>query len=78
MKSIALQRRLTRVLADGGIALELAQIPRVMARIQGALGDIPDAQRAYVANALLNLAVTKMVSEEGMRAARRPGCDRTM
>lgn len=65
MGSIVSQRRLTRVLAGDDIALEIAQIETVMTRIQNALRDIPEAQRGYMANALLNLAVSKMVKEEG-------------
>lgn len=65
MASIVSQRRLTRVVAGDDIALEIAQIEIVMTRIQNALRDIPDAQRGYIANALLNLAVSKMVKEEG-------------
>jgi hypothetical protein len=36
-----------------------------MHRIQGSLRDVPMAQREYIANALLNLAVSRMLKEEG-------------
>ena len=37
-----------------------------MQRIQSMLHDVPQAQREYIANALLDLAVSRMVKEEGM------------
>jgi hypothetical protein len=45
--------------------VEVAQLQSVMQRIQHSLRDIPGEQREYVANALLNLAVSRMVREEG-------------
>jgi hypothetical protein len=48
---------------DEGV--EIAQLQAVMHRIQHSLRSIPDEQRDYVANALLNLAVSRMVHEEG-------------
>lgn len=65
MSSISSSRCLTRIVAGDDTSLEIAQIQTVMTRIQTALRDIPDAQRGYVANTLLNLAVTRMVKEEG-------------
>jgi hypothetical protein len=57
-------RCLTRVIVDDD-GVEVAHLQTVMQRIQYALQDIPAAQREYVANALLNIAVTRMVREEG-------------
>jgi hypothetical protein len=45
--------------------LVIAELQSVMQRIQNSLRSIPIAQREYVANALLNLAVSQMVREEG-------------
>ncbi len=56
--------RLTRVVADDA-TLEVAQIQAVMGTIESALRDIPRAHRAYIANALLNVAVSRLVDEEG-------------
>lgn len=57
-------RCLTRVMVDDE-GVEVAQLQAVMHRIQQSLRSIPDEQREYVANALLNLAVSRMVKEEG-------------
>ena len=65
MSSISSSRCLTRIVAGDDMSLEIAQIQTVMTRIQTALRGIPDEQRGYVANALLNLAVMRMVKEEG-------------
>lgn len=60
--------RLTRIVADDA-TLEIAQIQTVMNRIELALREFPQAPRAYIANALLNLAVSKLIDEEaGVRA----------
>jgi hypothetical protein len=56
---------LTRVVVDDGFDLEVGQLQSVMQRIQQSLRDIPASQREYIANALLNVAVTRMVKEEG-------------
>jgi hypothetical protein len=48
---------------DDGV--EIAQLQSVMQRIQHSLRSIPVEQREFVANALLNLAVSRMVREEG-------------
>jgi hypothetical protein len=61
--------RLTRVVTEDA-TLEVAQIEAVMSTIELALRDIPQAHRAYIANALLNAAVSSLVDEEGeIRAA---------
>ena len=56
---------LTRVVVDDGFYLEIGQLQSVMERIQQSLRDIPLTQREYIANALLNVAVTRMLREEG-------------
>jgi hypothetical protein len=55
---------LTRVVVDDSARLDMAQIQAVMCRIQTALKDVPQAERAYIANALLNLAVSKLVKRK--------------
>lgn len=60
---------LTRVMTDDDCGVEIAQLQSVMQRIQGALRDVPLAQREYIANALLNLAVS-LQTEASTRAAR--------
>jgi hypothetical protein len=57
-------RCLTRVMVDDD-GLVVAELQSVMQRIQNSLRSIPIEQREYVANALLNLAVSRMVREEG-------------
>ena len=57
-------RCLTRVMIDDD-GVEIAHLQSVMRRIQHSLRDIPFEQREYIANALLNLAVSTMVREEG-------------
>lgn len=56
---------LTRVVVDDEFDLEIGQLQLVMQRIQQSLSDIPLTQREYIANALLNVAVTRMLKEEG-------------
>lgn len=58
-------RCLTRIVIDDGSGVEVAQLQSVMQRIQYTLRDVPPAQREYIANALLNLAVARMVREAG-------------
>ena len=58
------ERCLTRVMIDD-CSVEVAQLQLVMQRIQCTLHDIPVSQREYVANALLNLAVARMLRETG-------------
>ena len=64
MKSAHSARCLTRVMVDDD-GVEIAQLQSVMQRIQRSLFGIPTEQREFVANALLNLAVSRMVKEEG-------------
>jgi hypothetical protein len=52
-------------MTDDDRGVEVAQLQSVMHRIQSSLRDVPMAQREYIANALLNLAVSRMVKEEG-------------
>ncbi len=56
---------LTRMVVDDDQELEVAQLQSVMHRIQDALCHVPVTQREYIANALLNLAVARMLKEEG-------------
>ena len=60
---------LTRVMTDDDSGVEIAQLQSVMQRIQSALRDVPLAQREYIANALLTLAVS-LQTEANTRAAR--------
>jgi hypothetical protein len=60
---------LTRVMTDDDRGIEIAQLQSVMQRIQSALRDVPPAQREYIANALLNLAVS-LQTDASTRAAR--------
>jgi hypothetical protein len=48
--------------------LVIAELQSVMQRIQRSLRSIPIEQREYVANALLDLAVSRIVREEGAGA----------
>ena len=54
---------ITRVVVDGHEDLELAELQSVMHQIQIALSHIPSAQRTYIGNALLNLAVCRMLRD---------------
>ena len=60
---------LTRVMTDDDHGVEVAQLQSVLQRIQSALRDVPLAQREYIANALLTLAVS-LQTEARTRAAR--------
>lgn len=51
---------LTRVVIDDERTIEVAQLQAAMQRIQSRLNGVPPAQREYIANALLNLAVERM------------------
>lgn len=73
MNSVVSRRCLTRVMTDDDRGVEVAQLQSVMQRIQSALRDMPIAQREYIANALLNLAVSRMVSTQ-TEASTRTGC----
>jgi hypothetical protein len=55
----------TRVVVDGAEDLEIAELQSVMQRIRQSLRHIPEAQRVYVGNALLNLAVCRTIAEAG-------------
>lgn len=59
------QCRITRVVDGDDHDVQLAQLQVVMRRIQTALRDIPTADRIYLGNALLNLAVNRILCEEG-------------
>jgi hypothetical protein len=65
MRSTSASNCLTRVVVDDDYGVEIGQLQLVMQRIQHSLRDIPPAQREYIANALLNVAVTRMLKEEG-------------
>jgi len=65
MNAFVSHRCLTRVMTDDDRGVEIAQLQSVMHRIQSSLRDVPAAQREYIANALLNLAVSRMVKEDG-------------
>jgi hypothetical protein len=65
MNAVVSRRCLTRVMTDDDRGVEVAQLQSVMHRIQSSLRDVPMAQREYIANALLNLAVSRMLKEEG-------------
>jgi hypothetical protein len=69
MNAFVSHRCLTRVMTDDDRGVEIAQLQLVMQRIQSALRDVPLAQREYIANALLNLAVS-LQTEASTRAAR--------
>ena len=60
---------MTRVMTDDDRGVEIAQLQSVMQRIQSALRDVPLAQRDYIANALLTLAVS-LQTDASTRAAR--------
>ena len=60
---------LTRVMTDDDRGVEVAQLQSVLERIQSALRDVPLAQREYIANALLTLAVS-LQTDASTRAAR--------
>lgn len=59
------QCRITRVVDGETHDVQLAQLQVVMQRIQTALRDVPTAERIYLGNALLNLAVNRILCEEG-------------
>ena len=63
----ALSQCITRVVVDGSADLELVELQSVMQRIQQSLHDIPSAQSTYIGNALLNLAVCRMVQDTGVQ-----------
>lgn len=64
MRSNASSSCITRVVVDGQQEVELAELQLVMQRIQGVLHHlVPLAQRIYLGNALLDLAVHCMLRE---------------
>lgn len=65
MSSTSSARCLTRVMIDDDCGIEVAQFQAVMHRIQCMLHDVPAAQREYIANALLDLAIARMLKESG-------------
>ena len=66
MRSNESSAGITRVAIDGHQDVELAHLQVVMERIQRAVRQVvPPEQRAYIGNALLNLAVCHMVRETG-------------
>jgi hypothetical protein len=69
MNTYVSHRCLTRVMTDDDGSVEIAQLQLVLQRIQSALRDVPLAQREYIANALLNLAVS-LQTDASTRAAR--------
>jgi hypothetical protein len=69
MNTLVSQRCLTRVMTDDDRGVEIAQLQLVMQRIQSAMRDVPPAQREYIANALLVLAVS-LQTDASTRAAR--------
>lgn len=71
MNAFVSHRCLTRVMTDDDSGVEIAQLQSVLQRIQSALRDVPPAQREYIANALLNLAVS-LQTDASTRAVR--GC----
>lgn len=56
---------ITRVVDGDDHDVQLAQLQAVMQRIQTALRHVPAAERMYLGNALLNLAVNRILYEEG-------------
>lgn len=57
--------RITRVVDGADHDVQLAQLQLVMQRIQTALSNFPASERIYLGNALLNLAVQKILCAEG-------------
>jgi hypothetical protein len=57
---------LTRLVIDDDQELELSELQSVRQRIQSAVQYVvPRSHRAYVGDALLNLALDRLVSEQG-------------
>ncbi len=65
MRSNASSSCITRVVVDGDQDIHVSELQRVMHRIRHSLRHIPEAQRTYIGNALLILAVCRMLSDEG-------------
>lgn len=51
---------LTRVVVGDECDIEVAELALTLQRIQSELRDVPVAQREYIANALLGLAVSRV------------------
>lgn len=69
MRSNEVSACFTRVVVDGDRDIELAELQFVMQRIQQSLQHFPAAQRAHLGNALLNLAISRMLSETGTQCS---------
>ena len=67
---------LTRVVIGDDRSVEVAELQAVMQRIQSMLDNVPAAQREYIANALLNLAVERIGKLR--RPARADGSSQTV
>lgn len=65
MRSQSNSNCITRVVVDGDQHIEIAELQSVMQRIRQSLQHIPESQRVYVGNALLNLAVCRMLHDAG-------------
>lgn len=63
------QCRITRVVDGDDHDVQLAQLQLVMQRIQDSLRDVPSAERIYLGNALLSLAVNRILCEQGSQHA---------
>lgn len=57
----------TRVVVDGVEDVEIAQLHSVELRIRECLQHIPEAQRRYIENALLNLALHQWLAGTDVR-----------
>lgn len=65
MKFSTSSSRLTRVCIDADVCAEVAQVHEVMRHIQCALAEVSNPQKVYIGNALLNLAVDRLLRETG-------------
>lgn len=63
MSAYEISNCITRVIVDGDRDLELAELQSVMQRIQQSLPHLPASQCGYIGNALLNLAVCRMLRD---------------
>lgn len=62
MRSLSQPACFTRVVLDGIEGVEIAQLHAIEGRIRACLQHIPDAQRLYISNALLNLAIARLLA----------------
>lgn len=60
-------RCLTRVVTDDNDVIDVAQLPSVMHAIQRALSNVPAPEREYIATALLNFAVARVLTQSQAR-----------